>query len=46
MEDADFEKWGKIAVERAAELVAAELPDATLSKTTRRRIAGRTWPRK
>ena len=36
VEDADFEKWGKIAVERAAELVAAELPDATLSKTTRR----------
>ena len=36
MDDAEFEVWGKIAVERAAELVADALPDATLSKTTRR----------
>lgn len=43
VEDADFEKWGKIAVERAAELVAAELPDATLSKTTRRSRNGRGY---
>ncbi len=43
MDDAEFEIWGRAAVDRAAELVAAELPDATLSKTTRRSRAGRGY---
>ena len=43
MEDADFERWAKVAVERAADLVAAELPEATLSKTTRRSRGGRGY---
>lgn len=43
MQDADFEKWGKVVVERAADLIAAELPDATLSKTSRRSRGGRGY---
>lgn len=43
MEDAEFEAWGKVVVERAAELVAAEIPDATLSKVTRRSRNGRGY---
>jgi len=43
VEDAEFENWGKIAVERAAELVAAEIPGATLSKLARRSRNGRGY---
>ena len=43
MDDAEFEVWGRAAVDRAAELVAAELPDATLSKTARRSRNGRGY---
>ncbi|MDA0182807.1 hypothetical protein OJ997_21020 [Solirubrobacter phytolaccae] len=43
MEDAEFETWGKVAVERAADLVAAEIPDAELSKLTRRSRNGRGY---
>lgn len=43
MDDAEFEIWGRAAIDRAAELVAAEIPDAQLSKLTRRSRAGRGY---
>ena len=43
MDDAEFENWGKAAVERAAELLAEEIPDAQLSKLTRRSRNGRGY---
>jgi hypothetical protein len=43
VDDAEFETWGRAAVDRAAELVANAIPDATLSKTTRRSRNGRGY---
>jgi hypothetical protein len=43
VEDADFEVWGRAAVDRAAELLAEAIPDAQLTKTTRRSRGGRGY---
>jgi hypothetical protein len=43
VEDAEFEIWGRAAVDAAAEQLAAAIPDATLSKTARRSRAGRGY---
>jgi len=43
VEDAEFEQWGKVAVERASELVAAEIPGAELGKVMRRSRNGRGY---
>ncbi|MBE2316445.1 hypothetical protein DVA67_010690 [Solirubrobacter sp. CPCC 204708] len=43
MEDAEFEVWGRVAVDRAAELLGDAIPDAQLSKTTRRSRASRGY---
>ncbi len=43
MDDAEFEIWGRAAVDRAAELLAAEIPGAQLTKTARRSRNGRGY---
>jgi hypothetical protein len=43
VDDAEFEQWGKVAVERAADLVAAEVPEAELTKLARRSRNGRGY---
>ncbi len=43
MDDGEFEAWGRAAVDRAAELLAEAIPDAQLSRTTRRSRGGRGY---
>jgi hypothetical protein len=43
VDDAEFEIWGRAAVDAAAERLAAVIPDAELTKTARRSRAGRGY---
>ncbi len=46
MEPADFEAWGRAVIERAAELILAEIPDAQRpepGKSARRILGGRGY---